>query len=59
MGPVNIGLFLPDQATAAFKSEHRFMSIVRSAPEIHRELTHRPDEEGRSKRVGEGNVLTR
>ncbi|WP_431860183.1 phage terminase large subunit family protein [Azospirillum sp.] len=58
-GPVNIGMFLPDQSTAAFKSEHRFMPIVRSAPEILREMTHRTDEDGRTKRVGEGNVLTR
>jgi len=57
--PVTIGMFLPDQATAAFKSEHRFMPIVRSAPEIHREMTHRLNEEGDKKRVGEGNVLTR
>lgn len=58
-GPVTIGMFLPDQSTAAYKSEHRFMPIVRSAPEIHREMTHRPDEDGKQKRVGEGNVLTR
>jgi hypothetical protein len=58
-GPVNIGMFLPDQATAGFKSEHRFMPIVRSAPEIHRELVHREDLDGKSRRVGEGNILTR
>nr|WP_281719962.1 phage terminase large subunit family protein [Nitrosomonas nitrosa] len=58
-GPCNIGMFLPDQATAAFKSEHRFMRIVRSVPQILKELTHREDETGTVKRVGEGNVLTR
>ena len=58
-GPVNIGLFLPDQSTASFKSEHRFMPIVRSSPDIHRELLYREDEDGKSRRVGEGNVLTR
>ncbi|MGC1304650.1 MAG: hypothetical protein WA840_19950 [Caulobacteraceae bacterium] len=44
--PVNIGLFLPDQATAAFKSEHRFMRIVRSIPDL-------------ATRVGEGAVHVR
>lgn len=57
--PVNIGLFLPDQATAGFKSEHRFMPIVRSAPDIHRELVSREDLDGKSRKVGEGNILTR
>lgn len=56
-GPVNIGLFLPSQAQASFKSEHRFMSIVRSAPALYRELLTRPKNEGKAK--GEGNVLTR
>jgi len=56
--PVNIGLFLPDQNTAAFKSERRFMPIVRSTPELYRELTHRL-EEGKDRHIGEGNVLTR
>lgn len=58
-GPCNIGMFLPDQATAAFKSEHRFMRIVRSVPQLMKELTYREDEAGNVKRVGEGNVLTR
>lgn len=57
--PVTIGMFLPDQATAAYKSEHRFMRIVRSARPLHRELTHRINEEGKEEKVGEGNVLTR
>jgi hypothetical protein len=58
-GPINIGMFLPSQSMAAFKSEHRFMPIVRSAPDILYELTHRIDQDGGSKRLGEGNVLTR
>jgi hypothetical protein len=58
-GPVNIGLFLPDQATAGFKSEFRFMPVVRSAPTILREMTVRVEDDGRERRVGEGNVLTR
>ena len=28
-GPVNIGMFLPETTTASFKSQHRFMPIVR------------------------------
>ena len=55
--PVNIGMFLPDRATAGFKSEHRFMPIVRSAPLLYRELMNRPDGEGRG--GTEGNIMTR
>lgn len=58
-GPLNIGLFLPDQATASFKSEHRFMPILRSAPILYRHLVVREDDDGTSKKIGEGNVLTR
>lgn len=60
-GPVTIGLFLPDQSTATFKSQQRFMRIVRSAPELYDKLIHRTEEElGRNRRkIGEGNVLTR
>jgi hypothetical protein len=58
-GPVNIGMFLPDQATAGFKSEHRFMPILRSSPPLYRELTHRTDVGGDTIKIGEGNVLTR
>lgn len=57
--PCNIGMFMPDQATASFKSEHRFMRIVRSVPQIYRRLVSRTDEDGKDRRVGEGNVLTR
>ncbi len=57
--PVNIGLYLPDQSTASFKSEHRFMPILRSAPELYHELTHRREPDGRMIKVGEGNVMTR
>lgn len=57
-GPITIGMFLPDQATASYKSEHRFMRMVRSVPSIYRAMTtaRRGLEE---KTVGEGNVLTR
>lgn len=57
--PVNIGMFLPDQATAAFKSEQRFMRVVRSVPSIYKRLTQWIDPEGKATRIGEGNVLTR
>ena len=57
-GPVTIGMFMPDQATASYKSEYRFMRIVRSVPQLLRRLTHRMDAEGEHK-VGEGNILTR
>ena len=58
-GPVNIGMFMPDQATASFKSEHRFMPIVRSSPDLYRDLTHRMEEDETLTRIGEGNILTR
>lgn len=58
-GPITIGMFLPDQSTAGFKSEHRFMRIVRSVPELLRQLIYRVDGEGSDRRIGEGNVLTR
>ncbi len=58
-GPVNIGMFLPDQSTAAFKSEQRFMPILRSAPSLYEKLIQRTELDGSRKKVGEGNVLTR
>lgn len=57
-GPITIGMFLPDQSTASFKSEHRFMRIVRSVPDLYRALTV-AERDGDEKKVGEGNVLTR
>ena len=57
--PVNIGLFLPDQATASFKSEQRFMPIIRSAPDLLRQVVYRSEPDGTQRYVGEGNVLTR
>lgn len=57
--PINVGMFMPDQATASFKSEHRFMRVLRSVPTVYRRLVNREDEAGRTRRVGEGNVLTR
>lgn len=57
--PVSIGMFMPAQATAIHKSEHRFMRIVRSAPALYELLTTGRDVDGKDKKVGEGNVLTR
>ena len=60
-GPLTSGMFLPDQATAAFKSENRFMRMVRTMPEsIYHKFIYQVDHEsGKDKRTGEGNVLTR
>lgn len=58
-GPVNIGMFLPDQSTAAFKSEQRFMPILRSAPMLYERLINRVETDGRVRKIGEGNILTR
>ncbi len=57
--PVSIGMFMPAQATAIHKSEHRFMRIVRSAPKLYEILTMGRDVDGKDRKVGEGNVLTR
>lgn len=57
-GPITIGMFLPDQATASYKSEHRFMRIIRSVPSIYKAMTTQR-RGGAEKNVGEGNVLTR
>lgn len=56
--PLVVGMFLPDQATAADKSERRFMRVVRSIPAIYKRLTTRATTAGDIK-VGEGNILTR
>ncbi len=57
--PVSIGMFMPAQATAIHKSEHRFMRIVRSAPSLYGILTMGRGVDGKQQKVGEGNVLTR
>lgn len=57
--PVSIGMFLPSQSVAIHKSEHRFMRIVRSSPELYRMLITGKDVDGKPTKVGEGNVLTR
>jgi len=57
--PVSIGMFMPAQATAIHKSEHRFMRIVRSAPDLYKLLINGRDVEGKAIKIGEGNVLTR
>ena len=56
--PLTIGMFVPDQALAADKSERRFMRLVRTIPEAYHKLIHRRDGD-RVVKVGEGNVLTR
>ena len=56
--PLAIGMFMPDQALAADKSDRRFMRLVRTAPEMHYKLIHRRDGD-RLVRVGQGNMLTR
>jgi hypothetical protein len=56
--PLVVGMFLPDQSTAADKSERRFMRVVRSIPDIYKRLTTRASVGGEIK-VGEGNILTR
>lgn len=57
--PVTIGMFMPSQSMAIHKSEHRFMRMVRSAPEVYSLLTTGTDVHGKEQKVGEGNVLTR
>ena len=57
--PVNIGMFLPEATLASFKSERRFMPIIRSVPELHREMVSRVNDDGTVQSIGEGNVLTR
>lgn len=58
-GPVSIGMYMPAQTTAIHKSEHRFMRIVRSSPQLYDILTTGTGVDGKEKKVGEGNVLTR
>lgn len=57
--PVTIGMFMPSQSVAIHKSEHRFMRIVRSSPELYKILITGRDVSGNPIKVGEGNVLTR
>ncbi len=57
--PVTVGMFLPSQSVAIHKSEHRFMRIVRSAPDLYKLLTMGKSVDGKAVKIGEGNVLTR
>lgn len=57
--PISIGMYMPSQPTALHKSEHRFMRMVRSAPQLYRLLTTGRDVDGQETKVGEGNKLTR
>jgi len=56
--PLVVGMFTPDQALAADKSERRFMRLVRTVPDAYQKLIHRIEGDGLRK-IGEGNVLTR
>lgn len=56
--PLVVGMFTPDQALAADKSERRFLRLVRTVPDAYQKLIHRQDGDT-LKRIGEGNVLTR
>ena len=56
--PITIGMYLPDAKLASYKSEHRFMRLVRTIPSIYRALTSPPDGALRNS-SGEGNKLTR
>ena len=53
--PITVGMFLPDQATASYKSENRFMRLLRTIPRLHRRLITRGAKAG----ANEGNILTR
>lgn len=57
--PISIGMFMPSQSTAIHKSEHRFMRMVRSAPQLYKLLTTGRAVDGKEEKIGEGNVLTR
>jgi hypothetical protein len=51
--PVNIASFVPDQAGAQFLSTHRWMPVVRSCPDIYRDLV------GGGTSSSEGSKMTR
>jgi hypothetical protein len=56
--PSTVGMFLPDQALAQFKSTERFMPVLRTIPDAYALMTQdAPDGSGR--KMGEGNVRTR
>ena len=55
-GPCTIGMYVPDAKLAPYKSEHRFMRLVRSIPSVYQRMTVRADTD---KKTGEGNKLTR
>lgn len=58
-GPITIGAFMPSQHVAMYKSEDRFMRLVRSAPELRRLVTTAVEEDGSITTVGEGSKTTR
>lgn len=56
--PLVIGMFVPDQALAADKSDRRFLRLLRTIPDAYNKLIYRRDGD-EMRRIGEGNVLTR
>jgi hypothetical protein len=54
-GPCTVGLFLPDQHLAEFKSSERFMPMVRSASKVH-DLMTQDASDGGARRSPEGSL---
>lgn len=57
-GPATVIMFLPDMNLAGMKSTERFMPIVRSVPDVHRQMTMDATD-GSGQKGGEGNVNRR
>lgn len=54
---LTLAMYVPDSKLAPYKSEHRFMRLVRSIPDVHRHMVEANAESTGTK--GEGNKLTR
>lgn len=52
---LTVAMYVPDSKLAPYKSEHRFMPVVRSIPAVHQKMI----DGGHSGMRGEGNKLTR
>lgn len=57
--PVTIGMYVPDAKLAPYKSTHRFLRLVKTIPDLYKRMTQARDEDGKERKVGDGNVLTR
>jgi hypothetical protein len=57
--PATCGFYLPDMPLAGYVSRERWLPVVRSIPNLYRELTIDEGPAGKSRSKGEGNVLTR